>query len=276
MDRFRSRYSAVDRSRGPAPGAPADGLAQGTPYTAVVQSALVGGLVTVTVPALHLSQTFQAHAPTGAPPIGSTVSVLFDESKIPWIVAAPSIAIGPPLVSALPAGPVDGQEVRYQNAAMATTGVEWRLVYRAASASAYKWEFVGGSCLSAYKEGKIEQTLASATFVYQEAENAPAIVVPLSGDYEVGLHVAVVQNYAAAGLPIQLNIAVGTSFGSPGFIGAFYPNYQFDLIPMYGKFASAGLTTGGVMKVGIAGNNKTSQAWGVQYLTLTMLPVRVG
>lgn len=51
--------------------------------------------------------------------------------------------MGPPLVTSLPSNPLDGQEVYYL--ADAANGMIWHLRYRAASSSAYKWEFVGGS-----------------------------------------------------------------------------------------------------------------------------------
>src|SRR4051794_15998509 len=49
------------------------------------------------------------------------------------------------LVSALPSSPSDGQVVNYL--ADGTNGIVWRLRYRAASGSAYKWEYVGGGFL---------------------------------------------------------------------------------------------------------------------------------
>src|SRR5262245_38078554 len=43
--------------------------------------------------------------------------------------------------------PMDGDMIRLQ--VDTTAGIEWMFVYRAASASAYKWEFVGGPPLTA-------------------------------------------------------------------------------------------------------------------------------
>ena len=47
------------------------------------------------------------------------------------------------IVSALPGSPFDGQEIYYQNAAMATAGTVWHLRYRSGGGT-YKWEFLGG------------------------------------------------------------------------------------------------------------------------------------
>lgn len=102
MDRFVTRQPNIDRSRGPAPGAPADGLAQGMPYTAVIQSAITGGLVQVTIPALHLSQTMTAHIQPGTPcNVGESCCVEFDENKIPWVVSGAWV-VPPPVVVKYP------------------------------------------------------------------------------------------------------------------------------------------------------------------------------
>jgi hypothetical protein len=60
---------------------------------------------------------------------------------------AEAAAAIPPLVTVLPATPVDKQEVYFL--ADAANGIIWHLRYRAASASPYKWEFVGGSPMTA-------------------------------------------------------------------------------------------------------------------------------
>lgn len=65
-------------------------------------------------------------------------------------------AVAPALVSTLPASPYDGQEVFYL--ADAAAGVVWHLCYRAASPSAYKWEFVGGASLfQLYRPRSVDQ-----------------------------------------------------------------------------------------------------------------------
>ncbi len=85
-----------------------------------------------------------------------------------------------PVVSALPSPAIDGQEIFY--VADATAGVVWRLRYRAASASAYKWEFVGGAPLVSAVAAS--QTTASTSYV-DLATVGPSITLPLGGDYDV-------------------------------------------------------------------------------------------
>lgn len=87
-----------------------------------------------------------------------------------------------PVVSSLPANPTDGQEVYWL--ADATNGVMWRFRYNGTSASAYKWEFVGGPPL--YSEVTTAETTTSTTFAAL-ATAGPAVVVPLAGDFNVDI-----------------------------------------------------------------------------------------
>ncbi len=80
-----------------------------------------------------------------------------------------------PEVTSLPTNPVNRMVVDY--VADATNGVVWRFRYRAASASANKWETVGGTSLYNETSGA---TTASDTLV---SVSGPSIVVPLTGDY---------------------------------------------------------------------------------------------
>lgn len=85
---------------------------------------------------------------------------------------------GNPLVTSLPSNPADGQEVHFL--ADAANGVVWHLKYRAASTSAYKWEFVGGPPL----QSKImtEESTGSASAV-DLTTPGPDVTTPRAGDY---------------------------------------------------------------------------------------------
>lgn len=114
-----------------------------------------------------------------------------------------------PVVSVLPAGPTDGDEIYFQTTAMATANTPpWHLRYRAtnpdgsANASAYKWEFLGGGSLSslvAAFEGTASAGFADVTTV------GPSVTLPLAGDYTL-IATAQVQaptaNLAAAALKL--------------------------------------------------------------------------
>jgi hypothetical protein len=86
----------------------------------------------------------------------------------------------------LPATPFDGQE--YDYVADATNGVVWRFRYRAASASAHKWESVGGAAL--WAEIATAQSTGSTTYV-DLTTVGPSLTVPLAGDYDVEVACAV-------------------------------------------------------------------------------------
>lgn len=116
----------------------------------------------------------------------------------------------PKLVTALPGAPVDGQEIYYQSAAMATDGIAWHLRYRAASASAYKWELVGGAPLvnEVLSSEALAGWVSSAAFSGISA-NDPNVTVPLAGDYEATTVVSLSLN--AAGATFALGVKVGAT-----------------------------------------------------------------
>jgi hypothetical protein len=110
---------------------------------------------------------------------GSTVTGVTGHLAMALVgLAVPTVPQGS-LVTTLPSAPIDGQEVRYL--ADATNGVVWNLKYRAASSSAYKWEFIGGSSLDSYVAA--QQSTTSTTYVSPTTDQF--IVVPLAGDYTV-------------------------------------------------------------------------------------------
>jgi hypothetical protein len=93
----------------------------------------------------------------------------------------PGVAgVGPPIfVSSLPSSPVDGMEIYYQSASMATDGIVWHLRYRAAASGSYKWEHVSGSPLWA----EVQAAVTISNTAYAEISGGPAITLPLAGDY---------------------------------------------------------------------------------------------
>src|SRR4029453_6293548 len=74
--------------------------------------------------------------------------------------------------------PYDGQVIDL--VVDASAGVIWRLKYRAADASAYKWNFVGGAPLLAAVEA-LEST--TSTSYVDLATPGPSLTLPRSGDY---------------------------------------------------------------------------------------------
>ena len=105
------------------------------------------------------------------PPATQVLWIDTDESVVPTI----------PTVSTLPSSPIDGQEVYYQSAAMATSGNILHLRYRAAASGSYKWEFLGGPPL--YGNNENDNSIASGT-AWNDL-SGPTITIPLAGDYQV-------------------------------------------------------------------------------------------
>src|SRR4051812_22380129 len=99
-------------------------------------------------------------------------SVEFDAEVVSSYPSAFVQINAPARVTSLPVSPVDGQEVYY--VADATNGVLWHLRYNAASASAYKWEFVGGSPLESSSASNA-QTTGGGTFFTTTLTDGTAI-----------------------------------------------------------------------------------------------------
>lgn len=75
-----------------------------------------------------------------------------------------------------PASPVEGQLWVYP--ADATAGIMWVLRYRAASSSAYKWEFVGGAPWYGVATNSVVLAVGSWNGL------GPDFIAPRSGDYQ--------------------------------------------------------------------------------------------
>lgn len=126
-----------------------------------------------------------------------------------------------PLVTTLPVAPTDGTEVYFQTTTMATSGTVWHLRYRAASASVYKWEYVGGGFL---------ERVGSATSVAANTVTTVAnssLTLPLSGDWLVSTAGLISSGLAATG-------------------GAF----------LYGRWAAGGLSNAEAL-AGLVGSSST-------------------
>lgn len=130
------------------------------------------------------------------------------ERRLSTLEAAGFGAFSEAIVSTLPANPRDGQVINYL--ADGTAGIVWRLRYRAASASAYKWELVGGGSLMD-EVATTEQT-ASTSYVAL-ATAGPTVTPPLAGDYlvELGAH-----NYNSVAGLVSMSFAIGAAAAAAG------------------------------------------------------------
>ena len=174
------------------------------------------------------------------------------------------------LVSALPSSPVDGQECYYHNPVMEALGIIWHLRYNAVSASAYKWEYLGGSDLQSGPQGAVVHAVASEIAL----TSGPTLTVPLSGDYRVGMRCRHQLNAAAlVGTYSQL-----AKNGSIAGLTALYSywvadrQYMSSLQTVFARIAN--LAAADVLSIRV----RNEQAVSVTYDGggLEMYPIRVG
>jgi len=85
--------------------------------------------------------------------------------------------------------------------------VTWTFKYNAGSASAYKWEYVGGPPLFAEVQPTVAgiETTASLTYVAL-ASAGPSLTVPYAGDYDVEIGASMWNNTNAAAARMSYDI----------------------------------------------------------------------
>lgn len=114
----------------------------------------------------------------------------------------------PKYVTSLPGSPADGDEIFYM--ADSTNGVIWHFRYRAASASTYKWEYVGGPSLHATITASDEATTSTSYTALGTA--GPNITVPLAGEYDVQLRCNAFGSAASVG--VYMSFSTGATAAS--------------------------------------------------------------
>lgn len=116
-------------------------------------------------------QTWLPDAKTFLLPHSVTSELLM---PVATVTALPVATAGSPIL--------DGQEIYY--VADATNGIVWHLKFRAASASAYKWEFVGGAMLMHDLQATGTETTGSTGYT-DITTTGPTLTAPLAGDYMI-------------------------------------------------------------------------------------------
>ena len=182
------------------------------------------------------------------------------------------VAMPPQFVTTLPASPIDGTEVYYQ--ADSTNGVIWHLRYRAASASAYKWEYVGGSELTTTNTNYPN---AQSPSTYTDIPSSATITVPLAGDYVItfaGKHDATTtsaDNYCLVSAATS-SIAASDDYSQlAGFGGLSYStnNMRFG----FSRTARMdGLAASAVVKLQLRAYNLSTR---VHHTSMVVRPIRV-
>lgn len=172
----------------------------------------------------------------------------------------------PPIVTALPENPVDTQEIIYL--ADATNGIEWRFRYRAASASAYKWEFIGGPPIVTGIQGGLTTAKVAET---KQLLGGPSITVPLDGEYDIAGTIRGQQNEAGV-QEMQAFISLNGALTGP-LIFDFVGTGIFALM-WATNMERVAQTKGGVLTIGCLTTEPVKCSFNLG--RLTMVPVRVG
>lgn len=133
-----------------------------------------------------------------------------------------------------PASPNDGDE--WILPADATNGVMWRFRYNAASASAYKWEFVGGSPV--LRDIQTQETLAGAANAWIDAPTVgPQFQVARAGDYYATICCAF--NNSTAGIVFISGIAINATDANPYNMLAQAPAGYWVAVSVGGRITAA-------------------------------------
>src|SRR5262245_45243545 len=177
--------------------------------------------------------------------------------------------------STLPASPADGQQ--YDYVADAANGVVWRLRYRSASTSTFKWAFLGG---------------ADRTDVYGEAQplgfpvantwygltKSPIVTLPLAGDYIYTVGADYMQIEKPATVALYLSVVIGPAgvATTPLGPGCTVIAPGGGASPAQAKARLNGRAAGDALRVAMAGGSTAGATFAVGALTLAARPVRVG
>jgi microcystin-dependent protein len=198
----------------------------------------------------------QSAAPTEPVEVGA-LWIDPDDVPPPWMSYVP-------LVSTLPSGPVDGQEIYYQSSALAALGIVWHLRYRAAISDAYKWEFVGG----AYVRVTVDAESTTTTVGQWLDLGTPTFTLPLAGVYQARSRGAM--RHSVANGVIWWSMFVGSS--QTGGFSYQHPIANGWITVIADQAATC--TVGQTVKTQV--HNSTAGTLGVAQRTIEITPVRVG
>jgi hypothetical protein len=166
-----------------------------------------------------------------------------------------------------PPGPQDGDEWIFP--ADATAGVMWRFRYNAVSASAYKWEFVGGADWISTIVGNETSTVRATWF--DLATVGPRIFVPRAGDYLFTF--SITASDTLGGAQIGGGVALTpTGNGAPQTLNSPWGANQN--MSVVGMFLATGLTASQEIRLRYVALGAAGTATFVNR-TLTARPVRI-
>jgi len=162
--------------------------------------------------------------------------------------------------------PFDGMEIGL--AVDDTNGIVWHLRYNANSASAYKWEFVGGPPLYSTTGGTSDSTTTTGSWI--TSASSPTITAPRAGDYitHCGAEAA---HSAAAGI-ISIGVAAGDT--TPPEPWASFYEFSSNYYQMISTGAQLpAVAAGTVMKIRLFNSNAGTAAYLRRWMDA--IPVRL-
>jgi len=183
---------------------------------------------------------------------------------VPVGTGGPNITYG----TSPPASPNDGDIWMFP--ADATNGVIWQFRYRAASASAYKWEFVGGPSQSAAVALTEATSTAGGTMV-NLTTIGPSITPARSGDYEVEFTATVFKG--AADTDMRCGVGIGDFAAAAGLITTFTNSYGVNAISQWRGYGRITLTAAQELRVKYS--QQSAGTMTVQSRLLWLKPIRV-
>ena len=179
------------------------------------------------------------------------------------------------ILTALPGSPIDGQVIYYN--ADPTNGVVWQLRYRSASASAYKWEFIGGQVLSSTILTR--ESVPTTNSFTDLTTVGPSITSPLAGDYVItwtatGENSVTANNVAGVGISVggtdPASYAIGVALLDIGDVLLTRPYQKFHRIEV-----KTGISASSVIKHRYRQNQANNQFF-FSNRFLSIQPIRVG
>lgn len=195
------------------------------------------------------------------------------EADVAALEAADPVYSPTALVTSLPGSPTDGQIIYYDTG---TDGVVWQFRYDAASASSYKWQFIGGASL--YAEVTTAEGTSSATFT-DLATAGPTITLPsLAGDFTIRwgatTSAGAVNGDAYFGLRIAGSDPAGVGVGDDVIsVGGTNQPASMNNVHVRAR-RKTGLASASEVKVRYRGGSGITTTFSRRWIEIT--PVRVG
>jgi hypothetical protein len=200
---------------------------------------------------------------------GGVVGVLYRDAggaTPTWTAVNPGTN---PVLTSLPASPVDGQEIRFL--ADATNRVIWHLRYNSGSSFSSKWEFLGGGDLWAGIDAT--STLGSTTYANLADGVSTAVTLPLAGDYSVEVGAEINTGAANTG---YVSYAIGATAAADADAvraGTNAAGAAVDISPSRKKLKT-GLTAGIALTLKYRGTTATSNTYLNRWIAAR--PLRLG